>query len=190
MTKLNRTSLLVWSLALLAPLAAHAESIESESVELIGHFNFSHTSADIDGGGDFNVTFVDLKAGLGYFLNSNWEVLGQLLIDQREYDEQSLDYFGLLASAYYHFAVTGTIIPFAGVGLGFVSNGGDGPDETSVIVPELAAGIRWPFAQVASFNFSAGYRHRTNAWGVEDASGHDFFFGAGFSLFLQGGPRR
>ena len=99
----------------------------------------------------------------------------------------SVDNFGLKGSAYYHFNTTGTVIPFAGAGLGVLTNGGDSDaDNSSVIVPEIVVGVRWPFKNIVSFNFTGGYRHQTNYLGT-DTGGHEVFLGAGFSVLLQGG---
>jgi hypothetical protein len=191
MTKLNRKWIPVFMMVLLTPLAARAAAIETKSLELNGFFTFEHTSASIDlpGGGseDIGSTVFDLEPGLGYFLTPNWEVLGGLIIDHQSFGGFSVDNYGLKAEGFYHFNTTGTVIPFAGVGLGFLTNGGDSEaDNTSIIVPELLAGVRWPFKNIVSFNFTGGYRHLTDYRG-SDTSGDQFFLGAGFSVFLQGG---
>jgi hypothetical protein len=180
-------------LVLLSPLAARAASIEAGSLELNGFFTFQHTSAELDLDPpfediDLGGTVFDLEPGLGYFLNSNWEILGNLIFLHEEFSDFSEDHFGLKASAYYHFSTTGSIIPFAGAGLGILTNGGDLDGDTSIIVPELLVGVRWPFKQIISFNFSGGYRHQTNYLGV-DADADQVFLAAGFSVFLQGGAQ-
>jgi len=81
------------------------------------------------------------------------------------------------------------VIPFAGLGLGFLSNGGEfNDDNSSIIVPELLVGVRWPFKNIVSFNFTGGYRHITDYRGT-DEDGDAFFLGAGFSVFLRGGAQ-
>ena len=194
MTKLSRKWIPLFAMVLLTPLAARAAAIETKSLELNGFFTFEHTSAsyDVPGGGsvDVGTTLFDLEPGVGYFLTPNWELLGSLIIQHQSFSGTGLDHFGLKASGYYHFNTTGSVIPFAGVGLGFLTNGGDtGPNEdsASIIVPELIVGIRWPFKQIVSFNFSGGYRHITNYFGFDGAGGDQFFLGAGFSVFLRGG---
>ena len=191
MTKVNRGWLPVFAIVLLTPLAARAASIEPGTVELNGFFSFSHVSAteerdepldDIDR----STTLFDLEPGVGYFFNSNWELLGNFIFRHESFGEFDEDHFGLKGSVYYHFNTTGSIIPFAGGGLGLLTNGGDLDGDTSVIVPELLVGVRWPFQQIVSFNFTGGYRHWTNYRGF-DAGGDEVFLGAGFSVFLQGG---
>jgi hypothetical protein len=200
MTKLTRGWIPVFALVLLSPLAARAAAVDAHSVELNGFFTFQHTSATYDvpndGSVDVGTTLFDLEPGLGYFFTPNWEVLGSLIFQHQSFGDASLDNYGLKASGYYHFNTSGTIIPFAGVGLGFLTNGGDRPviageeaDNTTAIAPELIVGVRWPFKNIVSFNFSGGYRHLTNYQGFSDASGDQFFLGAGFSVFLQGGAQ-
>lgn len=185
--RLNRLLIAVTAIVLVSPLAARAAAVESHSVELNGFFTFEHTSAE-----DSGVTLFDLEPGLGYFFTPNWEVLGALIIQHQSFDDFSTDHFGLKGDVLYHFNTTGSIIPFAGVGLGVLSNGGDtGPDEDnmSAIAPELLVGIRWPFKNIVSFNFTGGYRHITNYLGFGDVDGDQFFLGAGFSVFLRGGTQ-
>jgi hypothetical protein len=197
MTKLSRKWIPVLALVLLTPLAARAATIQPKSLELNGFFKFENTSATYDPPGnapseDVGTTVFDLEPGVGYFLNSNWEVLGSLIILHQGYGGNSLDNFGLKASGYYHFNTTGSIIPFAGVGIGLLSNGGDRPDDadnSSIIIPELIVGIRCPFKNIVSFNFTGGYRHITNYFGWDGAGGDQFFLGAGFSMFLRGGAQ-
>jgi hypothetical protein len=178
-------------MVLLTPLAARAASIEAKSLELNGFFSFQHTSATLEQDPPFNdidlgTTVFDLEPGLGYFLTSNWEIIGNLVFRHSSISDISVDNFGLKGSAYYHFGTTGTVIPFAGAGLGILTNGGDADGDTSIIVPELLVGVRWPFKDIISFNFTGGYRHQTNYLGT-DAGGDEVFLGAGFSVFLQGG---
>ena len=191
MTKIIRKLLPVFAFVVLTPLAARAAAIQPGSLELNGFFSFEHISATIERDPplddiDLGTTIFDLEPGLGYFFNSNWEVLGNLIFQHSSVSEFSEDHFGLKGSVWYHFSTTGTIIPFAGAGIGLLTNGGDLDGDTSVIVPELLVGVRWPFKQIISFNFMGGYRHITNYLGV-DASGDDVFLGAGFSVVLDGG---
>lgn len=193
MTKPGLRWLPVFALVLLTPLAARAASVEPGSLELNGFFSFQHISATWDRDPplpdvDLSTTIFDLEPGLGYFINSNWEVLGNLIFLHSTLSDFSEDHFGLKGSVYYHFGTTGTIIPFAGAGIGLLTNGGDLDGDTSVIIPELLLGVRWPFKQIVSFNFMGGYRHTTNYLGV-DAGGDEVFLGAGFSVFLKGGAQ-
>jgi hypothetical protein len=192
MTKLTRRWIPVFAIVLLTPLAARAAAVDPQSWELNGFFTFDHTSASIEtpaGDIDIGRTIFDLEPGIGYFFNSNWELLGSLIIDHESEGGFDSDHFGLKADGLYHFNTTGTVIPFAGAGLGMLTNGGDSDaDNTSVIVPELLVGVRWPFKNIVSFNFTGGYRHITNFRG-SDESGDSFFLGAGFSVFLRGGAQ-
>ena len=200
MTKLNRRWIPIFAMVLLTPLAARAAAVDAHSLELNGFFTFEHTSAtyDVPGDGsvDIGTTVSDLEPGVGYFFTPNWELLGSLIILHQSFADTSVDNYGLKASGYYHFNTSGSVIPFAGVALGVLTNGGDRPvidgqeaDNTSAIVPELIVGVRWPFKNVVSFNFTGGYRHYTDYQGFDGADGDQFFLGAGFSMFLQGGAQ-
>lgn len=193
MTKLNRLLTTLFALVLLSPLAARAASIEAESIEFDTRFSFQHNSVSEEtpvGDDDFGITVLDLRAGLGYFFNPNWEILGSLIVNHFGIDDASITDFGIRGNVLYHFNTSGSIIPFVGAGVGMVVHGGDvGPadDETTVVVPELIVGLRWPFEEVVSLNTSAGYRHIESPFGIEDSSGDEFFLAFGFSFFLQGG---
>ncbi|HEX6792020.1 MAG TPA: outer membrane beta-barrel protein [Candidatus Krumholzibacteria bacterium] len=204
MTKLNRMWALMGVLVLLSPLAARAASIEPQSIELDTRFSFDHNSISIDDPDifaediDFSITTIEMQAGIGYFFNSHWELLGNLVVDHLGFGgdaDGSITDFGLTADALYHFNTSGSVIPFVGAGLGFVIHGGDlgdDEDDTTLIVPELLAGVRWPFRDVVSLNLTGGYRHEDSPAALlggsyEDGSGNDFFIAFGFSFFLQGG---
>jgi hypothetical protein len=194
MTKLSRKWIPLFAFVLLTPLAARAAMVDPQSIELNGFFRFDHASSTIERDPplddiDIGRTIFDLEPGIGYFFNSNWELLGSLMILHESQGDLDDDHFGLKADGLYHFNTTGTVIPFAGVGLGFLTNGGElNGDNTSIIVPELLVGVRWPFKNIVSFNFTGGYRHITNFRG-SDESGDSFFLGAGFSVFLRGGAQ-
>lgn len=166
---------------------ACAGSIGVKSLELDAGLTFQHTSVSIDGGGDFGVTIFDIDGSLGYFVTPHIEAVGGLLINHESFDDFSTTGFGLKASGFYNFTTSGSTVPFAGIGLGFVNYSGDGPSNMEVIFPEISGGIRFPFRDVASLNITGGYRHRFTAYGVNDAGGNDIFLGFGFSLFLRGG---
>jgi hypothetical protein len=189
MFRIAKTFLPVMVLVLAAS-GARAASIQPKSLELDTRFSFQHTSVSVDLGdtdADYGVTVFDLNGNLGYFINSNFEVLGGLLINSTSVDDEGLSQFGLLASARYHFSTTGNVLPFVGLGLGFIGHGGDGPDGTEFILPELTGGVRFPFKDIVSMNALAGYRHRSTAFGMDDAGGNEFFLGFGLSVLLRGG---
>jgi hypothetical protein len=201
MTKVKRTFMTVCMLVLLSPLAARAASIAAGSIELDTRLSFDHNSVDIDDALpplfeedlEYSVTRLEMNAGLGYFLNSRWEILGNLIVDHTglggDLDGSFTD-FGLIGEVLYHFNTSGSVIPFVGAGLGLVVHGGDvgdDDDDTTIIVPEILGGLRWPFREVVSLNLTGGFRHEESPFGLEDASGNAFFFAFGFSFFLQGG---
>jgi len=192
MTKTTRLVLAVSSVVLLVPIGANAVSIQPRTVELDARFNFQHTGVSVDlpaGDDNYGVTIFDLDAGVGYFVNSRVELLGALVVFHSSIDNLDITNFGLKASGYYHFNASGNMIPYVGLGLGLLTHGGDSDftDQTEAIFPELSVGLRIPFEDIVSMNVAAGYRHRFSAFGIEDASGNDFFMGFGISFFLRGG---
>jgi len=183
----------IFALALVMPLSAHAMLAEPRSLEVNGFFTFSHTSVSFDGGSEGS-TLIDIEPALGYFFTPSWEVLGKLVLinDSGFGDDSSESHIGLTADVFYHFATEGSMVPFVGAGLGILTNGGDvndGPNEgdTSLIAPELFAGVRFPFKEIVSINLTAGYRHTTSYLGFDDVSANEFFLMGGFSFFFRGG---
>jgi len=175
-----------------ASLPASAASIRERTLDLDARFAFEHTSVSIDlptgGEEEYGATTFYLNAGLGYFVTSRVEIIGDLLVDHSSVDEFDVTGFGLGARGQYHFPTEGGVIPFVGLGLGFVTHGGDlDNDETEFFFPEISGGVRVPFEDVVAMNFSVGYRHRFSAYGIEEASGNEIFLGFGISVFLQGG---
>jgi hypothetical protein len=183
--------LTVLFLATVVPSAARATSIREGTLELDARFSFQHSSVTLDlpagGDDDYGYTVFDLNGGVGYFLSSRIEVAGYLVIESSSVDNVDDSAFGLLGRGTYHFNASGNLIPFAGVGVGFLNHGGDFGDEAEFIFPELVGGVRVPFEDVVSMNFSAGYRHRFSAYGFEDAGANEIFMGFGFSVFFEGG---
>jgi hypothetical protein len=182
---------------LLSPLAARAASIEAQTIELDTRFSYQHTSVSVDlpfgDEEDYGVTLFDLRLGAGYFFTPNWELGGALIVDHTGIDEFGVTDFGFQANGYYNFTTSGSVIPFVGLGLGFVFHNGDltgDEDDTTMIVPELVGGLRWLFRDVVSLNATAGYRHLESPeviFGSVDGTGDEFFLAFGFSFFLQGG---
>lgn len=174
---------------LFAAGSVSARSIEAKSIEIDGSLLYQHTSVSVDvpGAPNYGVTFFNLNAQGGYFLNPRIEILGGLMIDHTSafYGAGSTTGFGLTGGGRYHFPTTGDIIPFAGASLSLVSHS-NGLD-TEFIFPELTVGVRVPFRNVASVDAYAGYRHRFTAYGISNTGGNDIFIGAGFTLFLRGG---
>jgi hypothetical protein len=196
MTKLNRQLVGMLVMVLLVPMSTHAASIEAKSIELDMRFSFQNNSISVEtpfGDEDFGLTVLDVKAGAGYFFNPNWELAGYLLVNHTSIEDFGFTDLGLQANGYYHFNTSGSVIPFVGLGLGFVVHGGDVDDDednSTLIVPELVAGLRWPFRDVVALNLSGGYRHEESPLGLEDGSGDEFFLAFGFSFFLEGGAAR
>lgn len=189
--RLKSGCIAILALALVVPFSAHAMTATPKSIELNGFFTFDHNSVSVDNGGDGSATTFDFEPALGYFFNSQWEVLGKLVFDHESFGEGTgTTSFGLTGDALYHFKTSGSVVPFVGGGLGILTNGGDGndnTDNTTIIAPELFAGVRLPFKEIVSVNFTGGYRHTSSPYGIDDASGNEFFLGAGFSFFFRGG---
>ncbi len=181
----------IFALVLVLPFSAHAMMAEPKSIEVNGFFALNHTSVSFDGDSDGSTEF-DLEPALGYFFNPNWELLGKLILDFNSGfgDNNGTSNVGLTADVFYHFNNDGNVVPFLGAGLGLLTHGGDGNDpndNTSLIAPELFAGVRLPFKEIVSVNMMVGYRHTTSYLGYEDLSGNEFFLAAGFSFFFRGG---
>jgi hypothetical protein len=203
MNKIDRRWIPIFAGVLLIPCVLNAASIEPKSWELNGFVSYQHTSAQAAFFGetaDVSISTLDFEPGAGFFLTSNWEILGTLIFEHQTVsglslgfpgidDETSSDEFGVKASAYYHFNTSGAVIPFVGVGFGVLGFGGDNNPDTEYTLPEAVVGMRWPVRNVISLNFTGGYRRITT---FEDGrpDTDQFFLGAGLSVFLRGGAAR
>jgi hypothetical protein len=72
--------------------------------------------------------------------------------------------------------------------LGYSGDAVDDP-KTTLLLPRLTGGVRFPVGDSASLNLLAVYAHLLNARGIEDVSANEFLIGFGVSIFLTRGVR-
>lgn len=176
-------------LVTLIPSLAFAAALEKGTVELATRFAFSHSSFSFDGNSSGTTTDADLTTSLGYSLSRLVEIQGDVLFKHSSVDPEggestSGGYFGFAGDIVLNFATDSNVIPYLLGGIGVVTYSGDTyGSETSMILPQLQAGIRLMIKSAASVNFGVGFSHMSNAAGVKDFSGNALAVGVGISIF-------
>jgi hypothetical protein len=78
------------------------------------------------------------------------------------------------------------VFPFVNAGFGALFYDGFSMNDTAVLAPMIAGGIRVPVGESASVNMSLGYQHEANANGEFNASANRLVASVGVSLFPWG----
>jgi hypothetical protein len=170
--------------AALTPSArATASQISAGSIEFSPAVSFSHSNFKREGYGNVD-TFTELNVSptLGYCLSDRYEVTGGLLIRHQSANGTSDTALGASAGLIYNFSRQGGVIPFASLGFGTLFYDGFSLDETAVLAPMVAGGVRVLVGGSASVNMSLGYQHESNANGEFNASANRVVAGVGVSL--------
>jgi hypothetical protein len=176
-------------LVTLVPSLAFAAALEKGTVELSTRFSFSHSSFSFDGTSTGTTTNADLSTSLGYSVSRLVEIQGDVLFNHSSVDPERAEstsggYFGFAGDIILNFATDSSVIPYLLGGIGVVTYSGDiYGSETSMIMPQLQAGIRLMIKSAASVNFGVGFSHMSNALGVEDVSTNALALGVGVSVF-------
>jgi hypothetical protein len=167
-----------------APGRAAASQIATGSIEFAPAVSFSHSNFKREGYGNVD-TFTELNVSptIGYCLSDHYEVTGGMLIRHQSSNGNSDTSLGATAGLAYNFSRQGAIIPFASLGFGALFYDGFSLDQTAVLAPMIAGGVRMLVGSTASVNMSLGYQHESNANGEFNASANRIVAGVGVSLF-------
>ena len=142
---------------------AGANQLRAGSIELSPKVSFSHSSIKREGYGNVdNITQLDIAPTVGFCVNSRYEVNGSVLIRHEAVNDSRATSLGASAGMTYNFASKSSVIPFASVGFGTLFNKGFTFDDTSVLAPVLAGGVRVLVGNAGSVNLSIGYEHETD----------------------------
>jgi hypothetical protein len=105
-----------------------------QELALSGSLDFEGPS----GGVDFNLT-----TSYGFFIANNWEIGG--FLNYTRQDDGDFQSYGVGGFAEYHFTrhLTSTLVPYAGVNLGFQFTEADTGDDEAGIIMTPKVGIKW-----------------------------------------------
>jgi outer membrane protein W len=188
------TVVVVAVVGLLVGTTASAGGIEAETVEVIPNTSFSYSSYS-DGNDDLTITNLQLGGAFGYFFTNMFELQIGVIVDYTSIDagggdSASQTNTGMVGSLVLNFPTESVVVPYVGVGGGFVVNSGDvgSADKLTSIVPTVEGGMRFLVGNSASINLGVSYEHQNNALGVEDVSANVVRFNVGVSAFVSGGP--
>lgn len=181
---------LIMLAALLVVTSASAASLDKGTVEISYRFGFDHSSYSFDGVDAGSATTVELNGNVGYCITDLIELQGGLLYQHSSLDPEggestSGSLYGITGSLVFNFKTSGNYVPYILAGLGVVGYDGDDYEDasSSLVLPQLAAGIRLMIKDAAAADFGVGYTHLTNAGGVEDLAANSLMMQIGISIF-------
>ena len=162
-------AILLQALATLAVVPALASAVpaghqvSSGSIELSPSVSFAHSNLKREGYGNVeSSTQFDLTPTVGFCISNHYEVTGGMLVRHTSSNGNSETVLGNTAGLIYNFSPKGNIIPFVGGGFGVLFNGGFTFDDTAVLAPDLAAGVRVLVGNSGSVNLKLGYQHESD----------------------------
>jgi hypothetical protein len=142
--------------------ATHTRSqLAKGSWEISPSISYSHENLKRDGVTAVdNFSQLDFTPTIGYCLSDHWEMTGGIITRYESTNGASATSWGGIAGMTYNFNTSGSMIPFASVGVGRVSNGGF--NQAATIAPSMACGVRVLAGDTGSVNLSMGYQHETS----------------------------
>jgi len=165
-------------------LSAAGSQLSEGSIEFSPSVSFSHQNFKREGYGNVETsTRLDITPTVGFCVSRHYEVTGAFLTRHQSVNGNSDTALGASAGLTYNFNAAGNVIPYASVGFGALFYGGFALDETAVLAPMVAGGIRVLVGSTASVNMSLGYQHESNADGEFNASANRVLAGVGVSVF-------
>jgi len=179
---------------LLVGTTASAGGIEAGTIEIVPSTSFSYSSYS-SGDNDWKITNLQLGGSLGYFFTNLFEAEIGLLVDWTQYDpgsgsSSSVTNTGMVAAFLVNIPTDSKIVPYFGVGGGFLVPGGDvgSSDETTIVAPIVEAGMRFLVGNSASVNLGLSYEYQNNSFGDKDVTANMVSLSVGLSAFVSGGP--
>jgi hypothetical protein len=165
--------------------ASRSASLVSEgAVEFSPTVTFTHQNFKREGYGNVDhFTQLDVKPTVGFCVSDHYEVTAGLLARHTSVNGSDDTALGATAGLTYNFSRHGSVIPFASLGFGALFYDGFTMDNTAVLAPTIAGGVRVPVGGMAAVNMSVGYQHESNADGEFNASANRILASVGVSLF-------
>lgn len=161
-------------------------------IELSGSASFSTSSFSWKGDSEGSITEVAFYPGFGFFVVNKLEIEPKLAfisvsVNPEGGETITLTDFGGILSLSYNFEGESNLLPFIFAGIGFQTHSiTDVKDlKTSMILPEVGAGVKAFFNEKSALRVEAFYSHTTNALGIEDETANSFGLRVGFSVLLK-----
>jgi len=153
-------------------------------VEFTPSVSFTHQNFKREGYGNVDeFTQLNMSPTIGYYVSDRYEITGGFLVRHESVNGNSDTSLGATAGLQYNFPRQGSVVPFVSAGFGALFYDGFSMNDTAVLAPMIAGGIRVPVGPSASVNMSLGYQHESNASGEFNASANRLIASVGVSLF-------
>ncbi|HET9952445.1 MAG TPA: acyloxyacyl hydrolase [Candidatus Eisenbacteria bacterium] len=185
--RLTGAAAIAGAIAAASPAAAAPEAAPQSfrgSVEFTPSVSFTHQNFKREGYGNVDeFTQLNMSPTVGYYVSDRYEILGGFLVRHESINGSSDTSLGATAGLQYNFPRQGSVVPFVSAGFGALFYDGFSMNDTAVLAPMIAGGIRVPVGRDASVNMSLGYQHESNANGEFNASANRLIASVGVSLF-------
>jgi hypothetical protein len=158
-------------------------------------FRYDKQSPD-EGELDITNTTINFRPSIGYFINNKIEIEGDIIFSASKYETEhngvstssSENTFGLIARGMYNIVGSSPMVPFVFVGAGMLMNSNDsdveGTEETSMVLPEAGAGIKYFMGDKVAVRGELIFRRVSNPGGTKDWTATDIGLAVGLTMFL------
>ena len=192
------------ALLMVVPASAQDHSIVKGALEIGGLVGFdrqSYKHKDADEA-HLKLTEFTIMPRVGKFFSDNIEIelapilqiskasTPSLVAAAQEDQSVTLTQMGAIARGSWHFVGQGKMIPYVAVGFGVLSNSisysGDAEDpdlETSMLLPEVAGGVKAFLSERVAIQAEAFFDMWTNADGAKDVTNTEFGIRVGVTAF-------
>ncbi|HEU4724142.1 MAG TPA: hypothetical protein VFU59_02475, partial [Candidatus Eisenbacteria bacterium] len=124
---------------------AQAGALARGSVEFAPSVSFTHQNFKREGYGNVDrFTQLNVAPTVGYFVSDHYEVTGGFLIRHESVNGNSDTALGATAGLQYNFSRRGSVVPFVSAGFGALFYDGFSMNDTAVLAPMIAGGLRVP----------------------------------------------
>lgn len=172
-------------------LFAQKKTVKGQ-IELGGNFGFSSSSFSYKGESEGTITAFSFSPRIGFFVINKFEIEPQIqfvsvsMKPEAGETETETDFGGILSLSY-NFESGSNLVPFVFAGIGMQTHSITDVEDlkTTMIAPELGAGLKAFFSEKGALRAEVYYNHMTNAGGYEDESANTFGLRVGLSVFLK-----
>jgi len=161
-------------------------------VEIGGSATLQMISESFDGDKVGSGTVFAVYPRVGFFVIPKLELEPTLVFESMSWKPEggksvTATSFGGIFSVSYNFEGASNLVPFLFGGVGFLTNSITDVEDlkTTMILPDIGAGIKYFITEKGVIRAELFYQRQDNASGLEDVTTNNFGLRAGFSIFLK-----
>jgi outer membrane protein len=191
MKKLISLLMVLFVLGLFSSSFAQTKTAKGK-IEIGGDASVQMYSQSSDGHKIKSGTLFQLYPRVGYFVIPKLELEPTLIFESSSSKPEggktsTTTHFGGVFSVSYNFEGATNLVPFLFGGIGFLSNSITDEEslKTTLILPDIGAGIKYFITEKGVIRAELFYRRLSNAEGCKDLKQNNFGLRAGLSIFLK-----